>query len=304
MIDYVKRHSVKYLVMLLLLISIILISLYIKIDLLPFILFWMILVGFDIGYGYHQFSRLKKICETYSIEQITIEENLLETELIGLTIKRLTDESMLKLKNLEAEHKEFNDYLEIWTHEIKLSIANFKQLADYNPVLFKEIEQMEISLERMLALNSSERLETSQYFTKVSISEICNTAIKQEMNSLLANHINVQAEIGEELIVTDKYWVIFCIRQIINNSIKYGATNIKLSLDNHVLKIADDGVGIEPFEQKLIFDKFYCGGKTKLSIKSTGIGLYLVKTIMNKYGYQVSAISKQPGISIEINFKD
>lgn len=304
MISYIKQHSIKYLFFTLILLITILSSLYITIDIAPFILFWLILVLFDISYGYSQYDKLVKACNSFTNEQIIIDDKGLETELIATTVKRLTDESMLKRKRTEQMYQEFDEYLELWAHEIKLSIANFKQLSTYELTLFHEIEKMEISLYRMLALNSTNHIEVDQHFTSVTIEELCNMAIKQEMSSLLANNISIKKSIAKQSIVTDKYWLSFCIRQLINNSIKYGAKNISITYTNNKLVLTDDGLGIVPSEEKLIFEKFYCGSKTKASIKSTGIGLYLVKQILNKYGYQVLAISKQGGLSIEIIFKD
>lgn len=304
MINYIKQHSIKYLLFILILFVAILSSLYVNIDIAPFILFWFTLIIFDIIYDCVQYNKLVKACEAFSNEKIVIDDTSLESELIATTVKRLTDESMLKQKHIEQVYEEFNDYLDLWTHEMKLSIANIQQLAPYEVTLFHEIEKMEISLERMLALNGTSHIEVDQHFTSITVEELCNTAIKQEMNALLANNISIKKNIAQQEIVTDKYWIIFCIRQLLNNSSKYGAQNINITLSNNILMISDDGLGIDPSEERLIFEKFYCGSKTKSSIKSTGIGLYLVKQILNKYGYQVSAIAQKQGLRIEIIFKD
>lgn len=302
--SYIKQHCIKYLLFVLILIVTVLSSIYINIDILPFILFWVLLITFDVIYGYYHYSKLVKTCAIFTNEQIPIDNTSLETELIATTVKRLTDESLLKLKKSEQRNAEFNDYLDLWAHEIKLSIANIKQLAPYELTLFHEIEKMEISLERMLALNGADQIEVDQHFTKISVEEICNLAIKQEMSALLANDILIKTNIEEQVLITDKYWIVFCIRQLINNSSKYGAQNINITFMNNMLVISDDGLGIDPSEEKLIFEKFYCGSKTKSSVKSTGIGLYLVKKILNKYGYKISVIAKQQGLSIQIIFKD
>lgn len=304
MTSYVRQHSLKYLLLTLILIVTILSSIYLSIDILPFILFWVLLVTVDIGFGYYHYSKLVKACNSFTNERIIIDDTSLETELIATTVKRLTDESLLKLKKNEQIQTEFDDYLDLWAHEIKLTLANFKQLSSYDLTLFKEIEKIEISLERMLALNSANHIEIDQHFSPITIEELCNIAIKQEMNALLANNISIKKDIIAYTIVTDKYWISFCIRQIINNAIKYGATNISISFTNNILSIRDDGLGIDPSEQDLIFEKFYCGSKTKSSIKSTGIGLYLVKSILSKYGYQVKANAKVQGLDVEIIFKD
>jgi two-component system phosphate regulon sensor histidine kinase PhoR len=84
---------------------------------------------------------------------------------------------------------------------------------------------------------------------------------------------------------------------LLDNAIKYtpDAGNISVSLhkDPKVIRIqiADTGVGIAPDQLPLIFDAFYRADKTT---KGSGLGLFIVKTIVNAHEGWVEAQSS-PG---------
>ncbi|WP_379969981.1 sensor histidine kinase [Epilithonimonas sp. UC225_85] len=80
---------------------------------------------------------------------------------------------------------------------------------------------------------------------------------------------------------------------LIDNSVKYGAENLNISLDNNFeMEISDDGIGIPKEDQKHIFDKYYRVERSEnMNINGLGVGLYLVKTIIDKYKGKISVKS-------------
>jgi signal transduction histidine kinase len=63
-----------------------------------------------------------------------------------------------------------------------------------------------------------------------------------------------------------------------------------------ILEVRDDGCGFEDRESEKIFDKFYRpGDELSRSGRGSGLGLYIVRSIMSHCGGQVSAFSEGPG---------
>ena len=56
--------------------------------------------------------------------------------------------------------------------------------------------------------------------------------------------------------------------------------------------VADHGPGIDDFEQSLIFEKFYRGRNQRLQIQGTGMGLAIVKAIVEAHGGTVGVTSQ------------
>lgn len=89
------------------------------------------------------------------------------------------------------------------------------------------------------------------------------------------------------------------IGNLLSNAIKYTPNGgaIKLSLSqvngNVCMSVSDDGVGIEPEQQDLIFDRFVRLEKTS-DIAGTGIGLSIVKELVISHGGSIK-VESAPG---------
>ena len=89
-----------------------------------------------------------------------------------------------------------------------------------------------------------------------------------------------------------------CLYNLLSNALKYtddgGKIHISIlrQLDNSVLlNIQDNGLGISKNEQPYLFDRFYQGESSKGS--GTGIGLHLVKTIVELHHGNISVESEK-----------
>lgn len=95
------------------------------------------------------------------------------------------------------------------------------------------------------------------------------------------------------------------IKNLCENSIKYGAEKVSIELDstpNYLeIKISDNGKGIAKTEQKNIFEKFYRIQSDNIhNTKGLGLGLFLVKNLVKKYNGKIDLSSE---INIGTTFK-
>lgn len=58
--------------------------------------------------------------------------------------------------------------------------------------------------------------------------------------------------------------------------------------------VEDNGPGIPPAEQKMVFDKFYRGKASANQVPGTGLGLAISKSVVEKHGGKIWVESK-PG---------
>ncbi len=61
---------------------------------------------------------------------------------------------------------------------------------------------------------------------------------------------------------------------------------------NFELSVADQGAGIDDMEQTLIFDKFYRGKNQRYRVQGTGMGLAIVKAIVEAHGGKITVTSQ------------
>jgi two-component system sensor histidine kinase KdpD len=59
-----------------------------------------------------------------------------------------------------------------------------------------------------------------------------------------------------------------------------------------VTSIADRGSGIDDLERSLIFDKFYRGQSQRYRVQGTGMGLAIVKAIVEAHGGRIAVTSQ------------
>ena len=98
------------------------------------------------------------------------------------------------------------------------------------------------------------------------------------------------------------------IENLINNSRKYAKTEISISteiLENgkeYCLIIQDKGPGIAPDDMPFIFQKFY-RGKNHGQEPGAGLGLFIVKYIMEQMDGRAELINEADGMLVKLLFK-
>jgi signal transduction histidine kinase len=93
------------------------------------------------------------------------------------------------------------------------------------------------------------------------------------------------------------------ISNLLDNAVKYSVDNVSVSVEVAALdpkrvavRIADKGIGIPAAQLKRIFKRFYrVPGRVMARIKGTGLGLFIVSSVVSKHGGRVFAESAGPG---------
>jgi len=89
------------------------------------------------------------------------------------------------------------------------------------------------------------------------------------------------------------------ISNLLDNAVKYSIDNVSVSVEVAALdpkrvavRIADKGIGIPAAQLKRIFKRFYrVPGRVMARIKGTGLGLFIVSSVVAKHGGRVFAES-------------
>jgi PAS domain S-box-containing protein len=88
------------------------------------------------------------------------------------------------------------------------------------------------------------------------------------------------------------------VQNLLDNAVKFvpdfGTINVRLtnSQTDSVIEIEDDGPGIAPEEQSLLFKRFSQGNAGKRYAGGSGLGLYLCKQIINAHGGTIECQSQ------------
>lgn len=238
---------------------------------------------------------------------------------IGKLISTFNDMSN-KLKNIEINRKHFINSI---SHELKTPLTSIKALIDSLSIgnnsidIYKEyLEDIKKETERMESLvnylMTSIKLEDISLDLKTyDIGEIINETIKFISPYADRNQVIIEHKIEKGIMVKldkDKFKEI--LLNIIDNSIKYRDpsksycfVNVKLdkSLDKLFLRIKDNGIGID---EKNLYNIFNQGFRVldHKKIEGLGIGLTIVKNIIDKHNWHIYAKSS-PGKGTELTIE-
>lgn len=93
------------------------------------------------------------------------------------------------------------------------------------------------------------------------------------------------------------------LANLLDNAVKYTGTEKHIEvdvltpdMDSTVLRVRDNGVGIPRAELKRIFKRFYrISAQATSAVKGTGLGLFIVRSIVRRHGGEVTAESAGEG---------
>lgn len=223
------------------------------------------------------------------------------------------EEANLNLRNdFLAKEKELQEYFLIWIHQIKTPITAGKLICDSDienenvKNIKKELIYIEDYTNMALSYLKMANHNTDMDISLVNLDDIIRPLIKKYAILFISNNIKLEYEKLNVKVITDSKWCMVVIEQLLSNAIKYtknGIVSISFNEKENYLEIKDNGIGIKDSDLPKIFDKGYSGFNGRQNQKSTGIGLFLVKQILDKLGQKVKLESKLgEGTSVKVYF--
>ena len=223
------------------------------------------------------------------------------------------EEANLNLRNdFLAKEKELQEYFLILIHQIKTPITAGKLICDSDienenvKNIKKELIYIEDYTNMALSYLKMANHNTDMDISLVNLDDIIKPLIKKYAILFISNNIKLEYEKLNVKVITDSKWCMVVIEQLLSNAIKYtknGIVSITFSEKENYLEIKDNGIGIKDSDLPKIFDKGYSGFNGRQNQKSTGIGLFLVKQILDKLGQKVKLESKlDEGTSVKVYF--
>lgn len=255
-------------------------------------------------FGY-MINNLKKLDKKFLILEM-MPEPIKNEEIIISNILYDINKSMIE--NIKLKEKgllEFKEFIELWVHEVKLPISSLvlkchNNKEKYGNDLISIIRKIDCYADEVLYYVRSENTEKDFLINEVDLKEIIRNVSLKNKDDLLENKINFEASNISSKVYTDKKWLEYIVNQIINNSIKYKSDDnpfirIETVKDDGVVKliIYDNGIGIPSKDKPRIFEKSFTGTNGRDKVKSTGMGLYIVRNLINKLGHTIEVESKE-----------
>jgi two-component system sensor histidine kinase KdpD len=131
-----------------------------------------------------------------------------------------------------------------------------------------------------------------------TIQEVIDEALDESQQVVARNPVEIRLPEQLPAAVMDAAWITKVLRHLLENAVKYSQPGSPIFIssevknDRLITSVADRGSGIDDLERSLIFDKFYRGQSQRYRVQGTGMGLAIVKAIVEAHGGRISVTSQ------------
>lgn len=249
---------------------------------------------------------LKNLQNNITSLQDSLPKSLKQSDLDYQTlIHKLNEDKRRLISQADEKHTNLIEYYTLWTHQIKTPLsAMYFLLQEGNDEVFDDMElqmmEVESYIDMALEYLRIENMLSDLKLAKHSIQSIVNSAIKAYSKMFIYKKISLELEEINLNVITDEKWLLFVIKQLLSNALKYTQEGkVIIYAKDNSLFIEDSGIGIQEEDIASIFDRGFTGYNGRINRKSTGLGLYLVKEIVDNLGHSIH-VSSSVGLGTKV----
>jgi two-component system sensor histidine kinase SenX3 len=222
----------------------------------------------------------------------------------------------------EIRRNEQHDaFINAVTHELKTPLASIrlyletlkkldldeKKRQEFYDVMLADNDRLLQTVEQVLRAGKSGQRRRKLNLRKIDIGELAQECVSLTLvrHNLDANAVkfNESANGERPQVKADAEELRAAISNLLDNAVKYSGKDVHVSVEVATLndkkvavRIADSGMGIPAAQLKSIFKRFYrVPGRVMARIKGTGLGLFIVRSVVERHGGRVFAESEGLG---------
>lgn len=221
----------------------------------------------------------------------------------------------------EIRRNEQHDaFINAVTHELKTPIASIRlyletlktrevdedQRREFYNIMLADSERLLVTVEQVLRAGRTgmkrRRIATSVINLTEMVQECLElTRVRYGLNESALIY-SAAPEVNSARVSGDVDELRAAFSNLLDNAVKYSDKEVKVSVSVAALddkriavRVADKGIGIPSAQLKRIFKRFYrVPGRFMARVKGTGLGLFIVQSVVRKHGGRVFAES--PGL--------
>jgi two-component system sensor histidine kinase KdpD len=255
------------------------------------------------------------------LEGISLSRETMETlsGLVSLSIERAEAlESGARAEAAKETERLRTALLDSVTHElrtpltaIKASISALLTQHSLDPssqrelltVIDEESDHLNHLIEQAVEMAQLDDNKVRLNLKPLPVATLVSESVAQWRTTYPARELHVAVSATLPAVLADAAWIEKVLANLLANATKYSPADqpIFVSADLHgdalAISVADRGAGIDPFEQSMIFDKFYRGQSyrdpaIRNRVSGTGMGLAIARAIVTAHGGTISVTSQ------------
>lgn len=226
-------------------------------------------------------------------------------------LDELSDDINFLAKSLNMQEQYRSDYARDIAHELRTPITNLLLHlegihdeiieADKTTIdlLLSEVKRINVMIDNLeTSFNKTEEL-VSINIEEINLSDLVTNVSNSFLPLMNEKNIKLEKHYNDNIIIeTDKNKMTQILINIISNAIKAIEYNglIEISIESfsnrHVIRISDNGIGMDTDEISQIFDRFYRVDNVRnTKVSGHGLGLSITKNFIDLLGYNISVNS-------------
>lgn len=225
-------------------------------------------------------------------------------------------------------NEQHDSFVNAVTHELRTPIASIRlyletlqsrevseeKRRDFYRIMHQDTDRLMSSVDQVLRAAETSQKRRRQHWTTVEMVPLVEECVAATVDrhrlaaeALTSNYHGLQPQ--DSVVLGDAEELRIAVGNLLDNAVKYSSGEIRITVDvaaqdrNLVIRVSDQGVGIPPADLKRIFTRFYRTGRSRARVKGTGLGLFIVRTIIRKHRGSVTAESRGEGKGTTITLR-
>lgn len=285
-----------------------------------------ILLILIMGYTLIRFISLKKQLrkiekQVYFKERINISLNDKDIEKLAETINNnMRENKQIEIDIMKREERLKQNISDI-AHDLRTPLSSImgyitlldncteKEKKEYINIIQRKSEELNLLINNFYEVSLLDNSSLKIDITSIDIVQVIMDIVISNYALIKNNKIEINNRVPEKQIkiygeeITCKR----IIQNLVSNSIKYSTGYISIELDELenevVFTIKNNVSNLKESDIEHLFERFYTVDKSR-NRSGSGLGLYIVKLLLNKIGGEVKSIALEDSIlSISIMFK-
>ncbi|MBN1411270.1 MAG: cache domain-containing protein [Spirochaetales bacterium] len=264
---------------------------------------------------------MKKVSNGHYSSTVDEKVHVKEFSLLTSGFNTMARELEIRESSLKMLNKRYIDLIGFVSHELKgilsstilnaytvrdgfLGMINFKQKKALDSIT-RNLDYLAATIKNFLNLSRIEKGELSIRRSEFLLEDVFDMSLEAFQNSIANKEMVVENRLERDIKASgDRDLITVVVNNLINNAIKYGSEKGKIILTANAngeeikVGIYNDGLPFTDPELKKLFKRFSrLNRPEEKRIKGTGLGLFIVKEIVENHGGKIWAEPGEQGNS-------
>jgi two-component system, OmpR family, sensor histidine kinase SenX3 len=237
----------------------------------------------------------------------------------GVIIAGLVVNTIFIVREIRRNERQ-DSFLNAVTHELKTPLTSIRlyletlqsrpldeeKRRDFYRIMLEDSDRLLGTVEQVLKAGEA-RHASRRNWQEVDFAEVARNTMElaRLRHNLKPENLRFEAEPPQGLVVMGNHEELrTAVFNLLDNAIKYSGEQKNIvvdvrtpDIDSILFSVRDQGIGIPRVELKRIFNRFYrIQNRATGKVKGTGLGLFIVRAVVRRYGGDAYAESQGEGL--------